>query len=223
MSRIPLTLGTALACALAFGQAAPVVSASGDEPVQINTQATSATAVNPSITVLARDGTTRVVSCRSMSLAAGITAAGAVTVPNGSARITGCTFLGTALTIVQTAAWTGSILHLDIPQGSLTSAFTLSLGTLRLTDPFPLSAHASGVGCEFDIGGGLLGDFAASTTHYIPINIPGMNFPASLADLLDLIVYNARGFGCSLLGLPFSQARLTASFLFTPAVNGMAI
>ncbi|MDW5595164.1 hypothetical protein VSS74_12505 [Conexibacter stalactiti] len=211
----------AIAASLAAGALAacsPGAAASGAQPVTINTPLTTMTANNASIRINTATGP-HIATCAAIQLPAAITPVGNFSVAAGTAVFNGCQVMGVAIAVTQPVAWSGIFRHLD------SGALRIRSFTLDMIVPMG-GLHLSILGCQFDMNGIPLADhvFAAEPLHRVLVNVPNIQFPASLVRPIPLLltVRNLVGASCALLPIANLDAgQLTANFAFAPAVVGM--
>jgi hypothetical protein len=214
MSRKIMGAVLALFSLMALTVGASSAGATGTGPVRVNTSSTVATASPTSLGVVGGPS----VTCASMRLPASITSSGAVSIGANAVAFNTCQIAGfISVTITNPAAWSGQIAHLDDAGGNPTAA------TLDITVP-ARGVHFSGAGCSFDLSGTALGDFPISAAHGVLVDIPGINFPASLSSGNNLVIANVSGLTCALAGISNgARAGFSGRFSFSPVVNGAAL
>lgn len=142
-----------------------------------------------------------------------------ISIGSRDATISGCSIGGTAVSITQTSAWTGTISAL-LSAGQITGVLDrISIGTNG-------ARFASGpLACSFDVSGTV-----SSLTTVTPRTPPALfsvssgTFSNAALDALGLTVSGVTGSGCPTIGIVNgARAAILATFVLSPSITGTLI
>jgi hypothetical protein len=159
-----------------------VGSSSAFAALSINTTSTVATNnTGTTLFLLGRDGRRVPLTCTSFIITANIDRTGGVSIPTGNVRFAGCTLNSVAVTITQTAAWTGGITALLSATGQITGVL------LRITIPNPGINVRNLLGINMNLGGSASALVTvAATTPPALITVNNITFNNAALDALNV-------------------------------------